>query len=308
MTISRCPVGELPFSTAAWINRNSLFGSEPFMRLWETLGGRPVYWLAIDNDRPVAVLPGVEFGHGFLTRFQAMPDGLYAPLLHPQGTPDDASAVAAKILAALSKHGYAKLYVNDYFGHFEDKHRLKVRLGVTLIVDIPSVEWEPPDKKLRSEIRKAERDGVRVEPFSLNRHGDQFLALMRQTEKRHGRKPKYPDVFYRELGKLSMTDSRVKWLVCEHESELAASHIYLTEGNMALNWQVFFDKKFSFLKANQLITFTVGRDLARQGLTLLNLGATPGDASTLDDYKQKWGGRRFEYNCLEHKKWWSRWL
>jgi len=308
MTISRRPVGELPSPTAAWINRNSLFGSGPFMHLWETLGGQPVYWMASENDRAVTVLPGVEFGRGFLTRFQAMPDGLYAPLLHPQGTPGDVSALAHEILSGLVQHGYAKLYLNDYFGQFEDPNRLTIRKGVTLVVDICTTDWEPPDKKLRSEIRKAERGGVRVEPFSLNRHYDQFLALMRQTEKRHGRKPKYPDAFYRELGKLSMTDSRIKWLVCEHEDYLAASHIYLTESNMVLNWQVFFDKQFSFLKANQLITFTVAREMARQGLFTLNLGATPADASTLDSYKQKWGGHRFEYNCLEHKKWWSRWL
>ncbi|MCD6249419.1 MAG: GNAT family N-acetyltransferase [candidate division Zixibacteria bacterium] len=308
MMITRCPVGELPSSTAVWVNRSSLFGSGPFMRLWETLGGQPVYWMASENDRAVAILPGIEFGSGFLTRFQAMPDGLYAPLLHPQGTPDDASVLSAKILAGLVQYGYAKLYLNDYFGQFADPARLAIRKGATLVVDIRSVDWEPPDKKLRSEIRKAEREGVRVEVFSLNRHYDQFLALMCYTEKRHGRKPKYPDGFYRELGKLSMTDSRVKWLVCEHEGKLAASHIYLTESNVVLNWQVFFDKQFSFLKANQLITFTVGREIARQGLSMLNLGATPADASTLDDYKRKWGGYRYEYNCLEHKKWWSRWL
>ena len=278
------------------------------MRLWETLGGRPVYWLATEHDRVVAVLPGAEFGRGFLTRFQAMPDGLYAPLLFPQGTPDDASTLADKILAGLAGHGYAKLYVNDYFGQFREHGRLKACNGATLLVDIDLVDWEPPDKKLRSEIRKAEREGVKIEPFGLNRHFEQFLTLMRQTEKRHGRRPKYTDAFYRELGKLSMTDSRVKWLVCEHEGELAASHIYLTEGSMVLNWQVFFDKQFSFLKANQLITITVGREMARQGLTALNLGASPGEASTLDDYKQKWGGRRFEYNCLERTAWWSRWL
>jgi hypothetical protein len=308
MTISRIQVGELPSATAAWINRTSLFGSEPFLRLWETIGGKPVYWTVSEDDRAIAVLPGVEFGRGPLTRLQSMPDGLYAPLLTPQGTPEDLSALAETMLSGVLDRGYAKIYLNDYFGQFEKHEAMKVRRGNTLLVDIDSSEWEPPDKKLRSEIRKAERERVRAEPFSLGHHFDQFLALMRLTEKRHGRKPRYPEAFYRELGKLSMTDSRVNWLVVEHEDKLAASHIYLTESDVVLNWQVFFDKQFSFMKPNQLITFTVAREMARQNLSTLNLGASPGDASSLDDYKQKWGGRRFEYNCLSRTTWWSRWL
>ena len=71
---------------------------------------------------------------------------------------------------------------------------------------------------------------------------------------------------------------------------------------------MYFDKRFSFLKANQLITFTVARNMARQGLTVLNLGASPIDAESLDTYKQKWGGRPVEYTCHERLKWWSRWL
>ncbi len=308
MTIAKCPVGELQSSTAAWIDRNSLFGSEPFMRLWETGGGRPVYWTVSHDDRPVAILPGVEFGQGFMTRFQAMPDGLYAPLLFPHGQPDNPSELATTILTELAGHGYARMYVNDYFGSFGSSDQVEARPGATLIVKVDTSDWEPPDKKLRSEIRKAEREGAKVEPFSLSRHFDQFLVLMRQTEQRHGRRPKYSDAFYRELGKLAMTDSRVLWLVCEHEGELAASHIYLTERDLTLNWQVFFDKRFSFLKANQMMTFRVGGQIARQGIATLNLGATPTDASALDDYKQKWGGRRFEYSCLERSVWWSRWL
>lgn len=308
MTISRCRIGELPASTSSWINRNSLLASEPFLKLWTAMDGLPVYWIAEQDKRIVAVLPGVEFGKGMLIRFQALPDGLYAPLMFPQGTPESPELVAERLFCAVAERGYARWFLNDYYGHFARTGGPGSIAAATLLVEVPGPEWQPPDAKLRSEIRKAEREGVTIEPFSLNRHYEPFLTLMRQTEKRHGRRPKYTDVFYRELGKLSMTDSRVKFSVCAFENELAAAHIYLVEGSLAFNWQVFFDKRFSHLKANQSITHSVACDLARSGPVRLNLGASPADAESLDTYKRKWGAEPFEYQVYSHKKWWCRWL
>ena len=308
MTICRLQAGELPQATAAWLHRRTLLGSIEFARLWETMGGQVIYWAASDGDRIVALLPGLEFGQGRLARYQAMPDGLYATLLFPEGKPADPTAIAEALLERLAARKYARVFINDYYAQFGHHDLFKVRDSQTLLVDISSDAWQPPDKKLQSEIRKAGREKIRLQVFSFNRHFDSFLDLMKHTERRHGRKPKYPDAFYRALGKLAMTDNRVKWLVCEHEGKLAASHIYLVENDMALNWQVFFDKSFSFLKPNQFITYSVARELALRGVALLNLGATPRDAETLDRYKQKWGGRSHQYHCLERKSLLGRWL
>lgn len=302
MDFSCLNISDLTASDHAWVNRTTLLGSTGFSRLWETVGGRSIYWTAAESDRLLAILPGVEFGRGRLCRFQSMPDGLYAPFLFPQGAPDRAG-LTANLVQVLIKRRYARLFINDFYSYLGDSAALKSNRGQTTLIDISMPGWQPPDKKLQSEIRKAEREGVVLEEFRLNKHFDMFIELMKSTEKRHGRRPKYPVSFFRELGKLAMTDKRVKWIVCEHDDRLAASHIYLVEGDAVLNWQVYFDKQFSFLKPNQLISFSVAREMQAHGAKILNLGSTPGDAEKLTRYKEKWGGRSFEYRCYYDRSW-----
>ena len=73
----------------------------------------------------------------------------------------------------------------------------------------------------------------------------------------------------------------------ERENDVAASHIYFIDNDTALNWQIYFNKKFSSLKPNQYILFTMARRLAAEGVRYLNLGATPPEASGLETYKNK---------------------
>jgi CelD/BcsL family acetyltransferase involved in cellulose biosynthesis len=307
MEFQRLNISDLKAADLAWVNRTTLLGSAGFARLWETVGGHPVYWTATETDKTVAFLPGVEFGHGRLCRFQSMPDGLYAPFLFPQSVPDRTS-LARELAQVVIKRRYARLYINDFYDHLASSAAMKSNCGQTTLIDISTPGWKPPDKKLQSEIRKAERETVALEEFRLNKHFDMFIDLMKRTEQRHGRRPKYPDEFFRELAKLAMTDKRVKWIVCEHDDQLAASHIYLVEGDAVLNWQVYFDKQFSFLKPNQLISYSIAREMQAHGARLLNLGSTPGDAGKLATYKDKWGGHPFQYRCYYDRSWLGRFL
>ena len=300
MDTARVAPEELPAPVTTWVNRNTLFGSLRFARLWEVIGGRVVFWTVSSSETITAVLPGVEFGGGKLTRFQSMPDGLYAPLMSPSGRPAEEGSSDA-LVAALERAGYLKIVVNDFVGRAAQPDGFRRVEGETILVDLSGGDWQPPDGKLRSEIRKAEREHVRVVDFSLNRHLDNFLDLVKRTAGRHDRQPKYRPEFYHELARLAMIEERIRWLVCEHEGEIAASHIYLLEGDQILYWQAHFDKNFSFLKPNQYMTFRVAEELRTRGFSTLNLGASPPEAEGLADYKMKWGGRIFNYPIWERR-------
>ncbi|MCX6834506.1 MAG: hypothetical protein NTW07_05125 [candidate division Zixibacteria bacterium] len=62
------------------------------------------------------------------------------------------------------------------------------------------------------------------------------------------------------------------------------------------------------MKPNQAIMFAVVREMKSRGIRILNLGATPEDAATLSDYKEKWGGETYRYPCLVRKSWLGRLL
>ena len=283
-------------------------GSPGFANLWCTLGGKPVYWLVEQGNRIMAVLPGVEFGIKPLKRFYAMPEGCYARLFYNPDVAADRENAARMMLDALTARRYVKLFIYDFYESLPADSRFNIQTRTTTLVDISGPEWQPPDKKLQSQIRRAVREGIQVMTFDWDQHHRRFLDLMRLTERRHGRTPKYSQEFFRALAELAREDDRVRWVWCEHDGCPACSHIYFIENATLQGWQIYFDKAFSFLKPNQYIRFMMCRRMARQGVTKLNLGATPAEAEGLAYYKKRWGGKPVHYYCYVMKRGLGRFL
>jgi hypothetical protein len=273
----------------------SLFSNIQFADLWRAQGGTPAIWQVCDHDKIIAALLGVEFRFSPLTRFQSMPDGLYArPWIDP-AISSRRSDIFEALTRGISNHSYAKTYIADLDTELDpgkDWNRVECE---TTIVDISDPTWEPPDATIRSEIRKAEREGIVVTPFDSSKHMTGFLRLMRQTESRHGRQPKYREQFYRELATLAQAEDRIQWIVAGRGDELAASHIYLLDRDTALYWQAHFDKKYSFLKPNQYMLAGMAAQLRPRGIRKLNLGSSSGGSESLQSYKEKWGGTIYSY-------------
>jgi hypothetical protein len=281
---------------------DSFFASGTFARLWETKGGCPVVYYLQDGSDIVAVLPGVEFGRFFLKRFMSMPDGCYGGVFcHPDHLPRKKQFIKILLDAVLGA-GYIRTFVFDFEGDIEQDSRFdEIKLETTL-VDISNPDWLPPDKKLQSQIRKAEREGIVVQEMAWRQHGGRFMKLMELTEKRHHRRPTYSRDFFEQLSQVSENDPRLHWVWCEFKDQGVCSHIYIIEKGVLQGWQIYFDKEFSFLKPNQYIRFTTCRMMARRGIKWLNLGGTPETAPGLSYYKKRWGGETVKYRGLVNRQ------
>ncbi len=293
---------DIPEEAVARLTGNSLFASSGFAEVWETRGGQRAVWVIEDNGTPIAVLPGVEFGRGPTRRFLAMPDGLYA---HPGVAPEFEServALVAGLCTAIADDGYAKVFLYDFHDEIPVDPRYDVQALETTVVDVSAPDWEPPDRKLVSEIRKARREGVELIRFDWNVHQEKFLKLVESTACLHDSKPRYEESFFEALAELASRDERIRWRWCEYEDRPVASHIYFVEGTMLLGWQMFYDKEFSFLKANHRMIYETCKEAMAEGITTLNLGASPPDAAGTDFFKQRWGGERYRYNGYIFKK------
>lgn len=294
MIAHRFQFSDLPSEVVGRLSQYSLYTSPTFARAWNATGGKDTYWAAEQDGKILAVLPSVEFGRGPFRRLQSMPDGLFAKLLVlSDAMPRDAAA--AVIFEAIRSRGYAKVYITDFDNSLALPEGYHQASSETSVVDISSADWEPPDPTLRSEIRKAEREGVVIQDFDQKNHLSGFLRLLRQTESRHSRSAKYPDEFFVGLANLAQTDHRIVWRMVEHDGRPAAGHIYFQDGEHALYWLSCFDKEFSFLKANQYILFSTAREMSTRGVKVLNLGQSPPDAETLSAFKMNWGGRPYSY-------------
>jgi hypothetical protein len=301
MIARRYTLDQAPSGAIELLDSGSLFSSPAFLNLWQSIKGRPILFAISETDSTVACLPGVEFGSGLLKRFQAMPDGLYATPLVAQPYLEQKDAICQLMLQAVADGGYVKAHVCDFHNRFPGQERFASAEAVTTVIDISGNDWAPTDRKIRGEIRKAEREGIGIRRFDHKRDFNKFIDLMHRVEKRHGRAPKYPPEFYDALAHLAAHDERVDWVWCEHEGQPAASHIYLVDGDLILGWQAFFDEEFSFLKPSQYILSKTVRSWAAKGVKRLNLGVSPTSEPTVEAYKRKWGGGPYHYCHLVYR-------
>ncbi len=301
MKADRLTSVELPPDIKQRMNSSSFLGSPDFARVFKTMGGSDVYWVVNDGGSPVMALTSVEFGHRPMKRLQCMPDGLYTGFVPLSNLGDSEAECYRSVAQAMAGAGYARCVVADFYRRLEMPPEWEEIECQTTMVDISGNDWQPPDKKIRSEIRKAEREGIIVEAFDPDKHFESFVTLMESTEKRHGRKPKYSADFFLELAHLAQVDNRVQWMHVEVQGRAAASHINFVENDMIVNWQIYFDKEFSWLKPNQYLLFETCRRMAGRGVRWLNLGASPPDAESLSAQKNKWGGEQYAYKCYTLK-------
>jgi hypothetical protein len=308
MRVVRYPLAHIPWDDVAPLIGSSFFGSPGFANLWRTLGGQPVYWLVEQGNRVMAVLPGVEFGIKPFKRFYAMPAGCYAKLFHNPDITTDREQIARMVLDALAAQRYVKLFLYDFYEPLPADSRFNIQTCTTTLVDVSDPDWQPPDRNLRQEIRKAVREGLHVEKFDSDRHFSQFLHLVKLSEKRIGRRCPFSTEFFKALAALAEEDKRVHWAWSEHNGQAVSSQIFLVEHDNLLFWQTYFEKALTFLKPNQYVPFATAKRLAREGVRWLNFGTSPENAPGITFYKKRWGGKLYSYNCYVMKRGLGRFL
>lgn len=301
MKVSCCPSNQLPDEIQNRLNNHSLFTSIGFAKIWQTKGGKAVSWIAEHENKIIALLPGVEFGSRPIVRFMAMPNSCYGSLIFSNVPEEFKSESGKAILDGIIEKKYIKTYLFDYYKTFPENNNFNTEKCQTTLIDISDPEWEPPDKKLRQQIRKG---GGSIAPsiFSIKDHFDGFMNLVKKTENRIGIKSKYTSEFFKALAELAKKDNRIWWYWCEHENNPVSSNIFFIEQDNILHWQSYIDEEYSFLQPNKFIPYYAAKKASEMGIKYLNLGASPDNVDGVAFYKSKWGGKPYSYNCLVLKR------
>lgn len=300
MDISIVSLDDSPEEFIDNLAQDFVFSSTNFARLWRTLGGNPVCLLLRVEGQTVGCMNAVEFGIGPLKTFQAMPNSCYSRILVADNYELDMTAASKKIGEAIISKGYRRSIITDFYGRYSGLDGFDCADQETLLVDISAKDWQPPDSKLRQQIRKAQSEGLELSDFDTDKHLSGFMQLVKLHEKRRGVKSKYNQKFFTALAKIAKNDKRVIWKYCEREAAAVASSIFFREGDSLIHWQMYYDERFSNLQATKYIPYAVARDSAGSGVRYLNLGATPAGAEGAEFYKSKWGGQPVSYKCYTH--------
>lgn len=259
-------------------------------------------WLAEYENKIAAVLPGIEFGSKPFTRFFSMPNGCYGGIVFSDIPNEIKIQSGEAILREIVKKKYSKSYIFDYYKTITEAKDFEIEKQQTTLVDISEPAWQPPDKKLRQQIHKAENEGIAPTIFDTKKHLVSLMSLVEKTGKRIGEKSKYSIEFFNALAELAEKDNRVWWFWCEYEGQPVSSNIFFLEQDNILHWQSYIDEAYSFLQPNKFIPFQAAKKAAARGIKYLNLGASPANADGVEFYKSKWGGRPYIYNSLVLKR------
>ncbi len=298
MEVLRLRLADIDLDKQPWLRGDSLLSSPGFLGLWKAEGGTPVCLAVVENGAPIAALPGIEFGRFAWRRFQAAPHGCYARLLNAPDHEHRRPEAADAILTFLAEAPYARAIIYDFHHHFDEHEDFDSRVAATRLVDIDA-DWQPPDRKLRQQIRRAIRDGCNVEEFDAGRHLDGFMELMKLTTARTGHDPGLSRSFFERLAELARRDRRVRWTwFDDDDGRPVASNVFLVEQDQLLHWQACYDPSYSRMQPNKWVPWLMIRQVLKEGVSTFNLGASPAGAEGVDEYKRKWGGGLREYRCL----------
>lgn len=258
--------------------------------LWSAVNGELRYLIGPDDSQ---LLPLFVTRRGPCTHAQAFFQGL--PVF------DSMDARNFGQLLPFLRTQFTKATVVDFGSVFGRVSGWQTSEIETEIIPL-SAAFEPPDPDLRSELRKAAREGLNVTRLEREADLDEVITLFAQ----HGKQSRklYPREFLRELAVISLTQDDLLWLVARHEQQIVASQLFVRVGTMLLYWLSVMDRSAAPHKpAVALLNEGIRTGISR-GLHTCNLGWTPPTKPGLLAFKRRWGSSPHRYAIHTASPWW----
>jgi hypothetical protein len=140
----------------------------------------------------------------------------------------------------------------------------------------------------RRNIRKAEREGVKVGIFNSSDSVREFFRLNCITRKHHGLPPQ-PYSFFKKIYENIISKYLGFVALASHKKKIIAGAVYFHCGEKAFYKYGASDKRFQHLRANNLVMWEAIKWYAQNGYKSLCFGRTEPDNMGLRQYKAGWG-------------------
>ena len=292
-----------PHDAAAWdafvqSQRASGYHRWAWRSIFERAFGHDTsYLIARDRDRVVGVLPLVIFRSVLFGNFAvSLPFVNYGGVV---ATRDDAAR-------ALLEHS-SQLAQQERLAHIELRHSAALfpdlpakRHKVGMLMNLAATEdlaWQALDRKVRNQIRKAEKSNLTVRsggPELL----DDFYRIFARNMRDLGT-PVYDRRFFAEMFREFPADTRV--FLVSHESKPIAAGISYHHGHTVEVPSASSLKEYLSLCPNNLLYWSVIKYAIEQRATVFDFGRSTPHEGTYK-FKQQWGAEPqplcWEYRLL----------
>lgn len=152
---------------------------------------------------------------------------------------------------------------------------------------------------VRQAIRKAEREGVKVEISAAAEAVKEYYTLHCRTRKRHGLPPQ-PYRLFRKIHEHLIEKGGGMTVVARYQEKPVAGGMFMSLGTKGLFKFGASDRRFQSLRANDLVMWTAIRELAGNGLASLHFGRTSLSNEGLRRFKLGWGATESRIRYLTY--------
>lgn len=282
--VSACP-DNVPFHSRAWLKT-----------IRDTYGHRPICFVAKNGGGVRAMLPVVEV-QSWITgnRGVTLPFADFCP---PVGS--DAAAydmVFAKAVKYAQERRWKYLEIRG--GRYLMREAPASVVYHAHILDLsagPDRLFERLEGRMRTAIRKAEREGVRVEVSNAAEAVQTYYALHCETRKKHGVPPQ-PFSFFQNLFCHIISKQSGIVVVAWHQSVPIAAAVFVHYGRQAVYKYSASNATFLRLCGNNVVLWEAIRWYAKHKFSSLHFGRTSFGNEGLRKYKAGWGA---EETTLEY--------
>jgi FemAB-related protein (PEP-CTERM system-associated) len=244
-------------------------------------GHEPIYLIARRHGQVAGILPLVHINSFLFGRTLTS-----LPFLNYGGVVADADAVAQELLAAA-----AEMTRRRRCGHVELRHRQRrfptlpcKQHKVTMLLRIEAELWDRLDRKVRNQIRKAQKSGLVAEQGGAELLKD-FYAVFARNMRDLGT-PVYSRRLFEEVLEAFPDRARVH-VVRLGAMPVAAGIAYRTGTTVEVPWASSV-RDHNSLCPNHLLYWSVIETAVAKGCDRLDFGRSTPDEGTFK-FKQQWG-------------------
>ncbi len=267
----------------------SFFHSSAWARvMWQTYGYEPVYLTVNDGDRLLASMPLME-----ATSWLKGRRGISLPFTDFCEFLDEQSLVESTLLPeAIALGGRRRWKYLEFRGnrnHFANANVWSQYLSHELNLS-PDTDrmFENCESGVRRAIRKAEREGVKVEIVRTAEGMGEFYKLHCYTRQKHGLPPQ-SFTFFENIHKYIISQSLGFICLAKYQGRVVAGAIFLNLGTRAIYKYGASDLRYQALRGNNLVIWEAIKWCGAHGHKTLHFGRTDLHAEGLRRFKCGWG-------------------
>lgn len=160
----------------------------------------------------------------------------------------------------------------------------------TAITDLQNWDSMAVSKKLRRDIRKAEKAQFEITTSDDPALGATLFGIYENTVKRHRGSMRYTLEYFVGLQQLQRTNEAVRIVVARKDEQMAGFAATIREGRTSYYLHGGTDDRFRQESPSDLLIQQAIHLAKNDGCDTFNLMASPADQPMLVRYKEKWGG------------------